>query len=107
MTEAEKLAKFFHDTYEELAPSHGYETREASRKPWDDVPEQNKGLMVEVAQKVLDRLSAIDTLPAWLYQRYTPAQPLWEDLSESDRSYWEHEARAVRRAVARNGFKDA
>lgn len=54
MTEAEKLAKFFHDAYEELAPSHGYETREASRKPWADVPKQNKGLMIAVAQRVLD-----------------------------------------------------
>lgn len=56
MTEAEKLAKFFHDTYEALAPQHGYETREASRKPWVEVPEQNKGLMVAVAQRVLEDL---------------------------------------------------
>jgi hypothetical protein len=54
LTDAEKLAKLFHDTYEELAPSHGYETREASRKPWDEVPEPNRSLMIAVAQKVLD-----------------------------------------------------
>ena len=54
MNDAEKLAKLFHDTYEELAPSHGYETREASRKPWEDVPENNKGLMIAVCQRVLE-----------------------------------------------------
>lgn len=55
MSDAEKLAKLFHDTYEELAPSHGYETREASRKPWAEVPENNKSLMIAVCQRLLDR----------------------------------------------------
>lgn len=50
---AERLAHRFHDLYEELAPSFGYETREASRKPWADVPEQNKQLMIAVAQRLL------------------------------------------------------
>lgn len=53
---------------------------------------------------------AADTLPQWLHQRfgkylhggdYLP----WEQTEEADRSYWEHEAAAVRRAVARGGFK--
>lgn len=52
---AEDIAQAFHESYEELAPDHGYETREASRKPWSDVPEQNKGLMVAVVQDLLDR----------------------------------------------------
>lgn len=49
-----------------------------------------------------------DTLPQWLYQRYVPADERvpWENLSEEDRSYWEHHAAATRRAVARGGFKD-
>lgn len=59
MSEAEKLAKQFHDAYEELAPSHGYETREASRKPWSEVPEPNKGLMIAVAQRILDQTGLI------------------------------------------------
>jgi hypothetical protein len=29
----------------------------------------------------------------------------WENLDADDRSYWEHQARAVRRAVTRGGFK--
>jgi hypothetical protein len=46
-----------------------------------------------------------DTLPAWLYQRFMPDGIGWDQLDEDDRSYWEHQARAVRRAVARGGFK--
>jgi hypothetical protein len=46
-----------------------------------------------------------DTLPAWLYQRFMPDGTGWENLDDDQRSYWKHQARAVRRAVARNGFK--
>lgn len=48
-----------------------------------------------------------DTLPAWLYQRFMPAGEGWDSLDDGQRSYWEHQARAVRRAVARDGFKTA
>jgi hypothetical protein len=51
---AERIARCFHDAYEELAPEHGYATREASRKPWAQVPQQNRGLMIAVAQRLLD-----------------------------------------------------
>lgn len=50
---AEEIAQAFHETYERLAPGHGYETREASAKPWADVPEQNKGLMIAVVRELL------------------------------------------------------
>lgn len=48
-----------------------------------------------------------DTLPAWLAQRFDPRGPEWSALAEADRTYWEHHAAAVRRAVARGGFKAA
>ncbi|MFD4795951.1 hypothetical protein [Streptomyces anulatus] len=48
---------------------------------------------------------AASTLAAWLNQRFDPRGPNWDRLDEDDRSYWEHHARAVRRAVARGGFK--
>lgn len=51
---AEQIAQAFHETYERLAPDFGYKTREASAKPWADVPEQNKALMVAVVQALLD-----------------------------------------------------
>jgi hypothetical protein len=48
----------------------------------------------------------VDTLAAWLHQRFAVGHTLsFEPLGEADRSYWEHEAAAVRRAVARGGFK--
>ena len=50
---AEQLAQLFHETYEELAPDFGYKTREASRRPWKDVPEKNKKLMIAVAERIL------------------------------------------------------
>ena len=48
----EQIAERFHEAYERLAPSFGYETREASAKPWADVPEQNRALMTAVAAEV-------------------------------------------------------
>jgi oligoendopeptidase F len=53
MERSEQLAKKFHETYERLAPSFGYKTREASAKPWADVPEQNKKLMIAVCAALL------------------------------------------------------
>lgn len=50
---AEVLAERFHETYEDLAPQFGYQTREASRVPWRDVPERNKQLMIAVADQIL------------------------------------------------------
>lgn len=47
------IAQRFHEAYERLAPSFGYKTREASAVPWDDVPEQNKQLMIAVAREVM------------------------------------------------------
>lgn len=49
-----------------------------------------------------------DTLPAWLYQRFARTATVsgWDDLSGDDQSYWAHHAAAVRRAVARGGFKN-
>lgn len=49
------IAQAFHEVYEYLAPRHGYETRKASAVPWDQVPAQNRELMVEVVETLLDR----------------------------------------------------
>lgn len=53
---AEELARRFHETYERLAPDFGYKTREASAKPWKDVPENNKQLMIAVCKEILQAL---------------------------------------------------
>jgi len=50
----EDIARKFHEAYEELAPDFGYETREASRKPWGEVPENNRLLMTAVVRRLLE-----------------------------------------------------
>lgn len=55
--EAELVAQLFHEAYERLAPSFGYETRKASAVPWESVPEPNRSLMVAVAGSVLDEIA--------------------------------------------------
>jgi hypothetical protein len=50
----EQVAKLFHETYERLAPEFGYRTREASAVPWEDVPAENRALMVATCREVLD-----------------------------------------------------
>lgn len=57
-TTAAAIARMFHETYERLAPSFGYETRRQSAVPWEQVPEQNKALMIAVAAEVASVLLA-------------------------------------------------
>ena len=48
-----------------------------------------------------------DTLAQWLYYRFAYADDTrieWGGLPQEDRDFYEHEAAAVRRAVARGGF---
>lgn len=52
----DELARLFHETYEGLAPQFGYKTRKRSRVSWEEVPDDNKALMVATAAVVLDRL---------------------------------------------------
>lgn len=53
MSPAETIAKAFHESYERQAPDHGYKTRERSAVPWEDVPEDNKSLMIAVVDDLL------------------------------------------------------
>jgi hypothetical protein len=58
---AERIARLFHETYERLASEFNYETRKASAVPWEQVPDNNKRLMVAVAAEVA---AALPTPPA-------------------------------------------
>ena len=49
---ADEIARCFHEWYERLAPSFGYETKLDSRTNWESVPEPNKALMIAVAENV-------------------------------------------------------
>jgi hypothetical protein len=51
--DAEKIAERFHESYERHAPLVGYETREESRTDWENVPLENRTLMIAVAADLL------------------------------------------------------
>ena len=48
----ERIAHAFHDAYEALAPAFGYRTREASSKPWEQIPASNRDLMIATVRAV-------------------------------------------------------
>src|SRR5512134_3277805 len=52
----ERVAQAFHEAYERLAPSFGYETRLESAVSWEQVPEQNRALMRAVVAEVVGPL---------------------------------------------------
>lgn len=54
----ERLARAFHEAYERLAPSFGYETRKESSVPWEQVPEQNRKLMMAVCNEIMAALES-------------------------------------------------
>jgi hypothetical protein len=62
MTDAtpEQVAQWFHESYEALAPQYSYETRKASAIPWEQVPQNNRELMIETARAVLERIRSAD-----------------------------------------------
>ena len=75
----ESLARFFHDTYEMLAPSFGYETRQETR---EFNPESKNGrLMVTVCGGVLKRFNA--SLDAER-ERSLADQPLFRKTTEAN-----------------------
>lgn len=53
----EQVARWFHEAYERLAPQFQYSTRTASAKPWDEVPEANRNLMIATVTEVLARMA--------------------------------------------------
>ena len=79
----EALARFFHEWYEALAPAYGYKTRDESAVPWDDVPAQNRALMVAVASQVLHHpdspVAALNGAPATTED---DDEPLCEECGE-------------------------
>lgn len=60
----EELARKMHETYERLAPQFGWETQKRSQKPWEEVPEENKKLMVAVISEVFTEEAIKAHMPA-------------------------------------------
>jgi hypothetical protein len=52
---AEQIARRFHETYELLGPSCGWQSQESARdKEFDDLPESNRRLMIATVTALLD-----------------------------------------------------
>lgn len=47
------IARRFHEEYEHIAPMYGWTTQEASRVDWDDLPDNQRKLMVHVVANLL------------------------------------------------------
>lgn len=52
----EAACEVMHDAYEHAAKDAGWETQQASRKPWADVPEANKAAMRAAVTALLGSL---------------------------------------------------
>ena len=59
LADPERVARLFHESYERLAPQFAYRTRQASAVPFDDVPENNRNLMIAAAGEVCAALSLL------------------------------------------------
>ncbi len=54
----ERYCEIMHDAYEKAAVGAGWETQQASRKPWADVPDANKETMRAAVGALLDVVDA-------------------------------------------------
>lgn len=53
-----RLATFFHDTYERLAPSYGYETRPETKRFDPDSP--NGRLMIATCEAIIEEWDSLE-----------------------------------------------
>jgi hypothetical protein len=51
-TETE-LAKWLHDSYEEIAKSKNWETQKKCKVEFEDLPKENKNTMLELSKRIL------------------------------------------------------
>ena len=69
MTNAEKLARAFHESYERLAPEYGYETREETKIFDSHTP--NGKLMIAVCEEIsVSQAKKIENLEGWNKEMY-------------------------------------
>ena len=98
----EEMAQRFHEAYERLAPSFGYETRRESAVPWAEVPESNRRLMAAtVAEAVgpllaeVERLRGVVADVSALHQSVKFGPPVGEVCQACWTDVWPCETRAA------------
>jgi len=89
----EEIARQFHEAYERLAPKHGYETRKASAVPWNEVPENNRMLMMAVVEEVV--LPIIAELKKQIERQLIETDTLISDLQKTGREKYDVEAKCA------------
>ena len=52
--EVDSLARMFHDSYERIAKEVGWKTQESCKVEFDDLPEENKQVMLRTVGEVVD-----------------------------------------------------
>jgi hypothetical protein len=67
--DSEALARRFHETYERLAPAFGYTTRSETAVPWEQIPGQNRYLMIAVCEELVKELCGSTVRPHGLASR--------------------------------------
>ena len=55
MITKEELAEWLHDQYEEIAKEKGWQTQESTKTKFENLPEENKKTMIELAQRIINR----------------------------------------------------
>lgn len=86
---AEQLARLFHEAYERLAPDYGYSTRKASAKPWAEVPEQNRLLMIATCAAILaERTDVAERFGNPAAAGHEPWSYNWIEALERDLTRW-------------------
>lgn len=82
-----KLAKLFHDTYERLAPSYGYETRKETRE--FDENSKNGQLMIATCKEILDKYEkkSYEEIIKDLFDKYFNYKNAWEELKDQQTAY--------------------
>lgn len=103
LRDPESLARTFHESYERLAPSFGYETRKESAVPWADVPERNRALMIAVVQEVTGDLARVALDLADALRRVTGhegTETVWQPGTGQSWQFWRDEKEKARAALA-------
>ena len=59
----DEMAQKFHEAYIRLAPSFGYAIRPEYAKPWGEIPEDNRKLMIAVCAALLQAPAATPVCP--------------------------------------------
>lgn len=64
LKEIERMAKWLHDNYEEIAKETEWQTQESCKVEFKDLPEKNKQTMLKLAEKLHTLFQ--DQLPKWI-----------------------------------------